>query len=135
MAIVITTDPIADMLTRIRNALERGMKEVSMPSSKLKESLAKVLVLEGWLQGAEPFEEDNRKYLKLVLKYDQEGNPVISGLRRVSKPGLRIYSKSGEIPKVSFGMGATIVSTSRGIMTDKQARQQKVGGEVICQIW
>ncbi|MDP3993746.1 MAG: 30S ribosomal protein S8 [Candidatus Doudnabacteria bacterium] len=132
------TDPISDMLTRIRNALAVKKAEVVLPYSKLKQNLAELLHNQGWIDQVEidgGTEEKSLKHLKLKLKYDEAGSPIISGLNRISKPGQRIYARSQEIPKVKSGFGATIVSTSKGLMTDRQARKEKVGGEVICQIW
>lgn len=130
------TDTISDMLTRIRNALMAKKSEVVLPYSNFKNSLAKVLQAEGWIVKAEVKEETGEfKSLVLHLKYDPTGQPVISGIKRVSKPGQRIYSSTVSIPKVLGGMGTTIVSTSKGLMTDKEARKNKVGGEIVCQIW
>ena len=129
------TDTISDMLTRIRNALMARKSEVVLPYSNFKQSLAKVLIQEGWLKDSEVREEEGMKNLVLNLKYGADGQPVISGLKRVSKPGQRIYASRLKVPKVMGGIGTTIVSTSKGLMTDKDARSQKVGGEVICQIW
>lgn len=129
------TDTISDMLTRIRNALMARKSEVVLPYSNFKQSLAKVLIQEGWLKDSEVREEEGMKNLVLNLKYGSDGAPVISGLKRVSKPGQRIYATRMKVPKVMGGIGTTIVSTSKGLMTDKDARSQKVGGEVICQIW
>lgn len=131
-------DPIADMLTRIRNALAVKKAEVVLPYSKLKYNLAVLLHSQGWIDQAEVNEgkeDKSPKTLQLKLKYDESGSPIISGLTRVSKPGLRIYARSSEIPRAKSGFGATIISTSKGLMTDRQARKEKVGGEVICQIW
>ena len=132
------TDPISDMLTRIRNGLAVKKAEVVLPYSKLKHNLAELLHNQGWIDQVEidgGMEEKSLKQLKLKLKYDAAGSPIISGLNRVSKPGQRIYARSQEIPKVKSGFGATIVSTPKGLMTDRQARKERVGGEVICQIW
>lgn len=128
-------DTISDMLTRIRNALMARKPEVVLPYSKFKFNLAKVLQAEGWLKSVEEKEADGFKILSLQLKYDETGSPVISGIKRVSKPGQRIYSGRTQIPKVLGGVGTTIISTSKGLMTDKEARKQKVGGEIVCQIW
>jgi small subunit ribosomal protein S8 len=129
------TDTISDMLTRIRNAIMVKKPEVSLPYSKFKHNLAKLLVAEGWLKNADVKEETGFKTLVLGMKYDQAGEPTITGLKRVSKPGQRIYTRNAEIPRALGGVGMTVVSTSRGLMTDKNARTQKVGGEIICQIW
>ena len=129
------TDTISDMLTRIRNGLMAKKPEVSMPYSNFKHNLAKVLTTEGWLTNVDVKETDGIKSLVLKLKYDETGAPVISEIKRVSKPGQRIYSSRISIPRVLGGMGTTVISTSKGLMTDKQARTQKVGGEIVCQIW
>ena len=135
------TDTISDMLTRIRNALMAQKPEVVLPYSKFKHNLAKVLQIEGWIAKVEVKEGTPGgsgfavKELALTLKYDNSGQPVITGIKRVSKPGQRIYSVRTQIPKALGGFGTTIISTSKGLMTDKEARKQKVGGEVVCQIW
>ena len=128
-------DTISDMLTRIRNAQMVKKAEVIIPYSKFKGSLANLLLEEGWIKSADVKEEGAIKTLVIALKYDESGEPIITGIKRVSKPGQRIYSKRVEIPKLLGGMGTTIVSTSKGLMTDKSARMNKIGGEVICQIW
>ena len=125
------TDPIADMLTRIRNANQMRNKEVSMPVSKIKVEIAKILDAEGFITNY--IVKDNT--LTLTLKYGQNKERVITGLKRISKPGLRVYAKSSEIPKVLNGLGIAIISTSQGIMTDKEARKQNLGGEVLAYIW
>jgi small subunit ribosomal protein S8 len=129
------TDTISDMLTRIRNGLMAKKPEVVLPYSNFKHSLAKVLQKEGWIASTETTEVDGMKSLALKLKYDQTGEPIISGIVRVSKPGQRIYSNRAAIPSVLGGMGTTIISTSKGLMTDREARKNKVGGEIVCQIW
>ncbi len=129
------TDPISDMLTRIRNGLMVKKTDVSLPYSKFKHNLAKLLVHEGWLKSMDVKEETSMKTLVLALKYDATGEPTISGLKRISKPGQRIYSGNEAIPRALGGAGMTVVSTSKGLMTDRNARTTKVGGEVICQIW
>jgi small subunit ribosomal protein S8 len=129
------TDTISDMLTRIRNALMVKKPEVSLPYSKFKHNLAKLLVAEGWLKNVDVKEETGMKNLILGLKYDPQGEPTISGIKRISKPGQRIYSNNTEIPRALGGAGMTVVSTSKGLMTDRKARSQHVGGEVVCQIW
>jgi small subunit ribosomal protein S8 len=128
-------DTISDMLTRIRNASSAKKADVVLPYSKFKHSLATVLVQEGWIKTAEVKEDGKLKNLALGLKYDDSGAPSISGIKRVSKPGQRIYSDKTEIPRVMGGLGTTIVSTSKGLMTDRTARKEKIGGEIICQIW
>ena len=127
------TDPIADMLTRIRNAQATNKVDVSMPSSTLKEAIAGVLKSEGYITGFSTEESDNKKSLTITLKYYQ-GQPVIDKLKRASRPGLRIYRGKGEIPKVQAGLGVAIVSTSKGVMTDRAARSAGHGGEVLCYI-
>lgn len=129
------TDPIADMLTRIRNALMVKKETVEIPSSNMKKAIADILVNEGYVKGVR-FEEDgyNGK-LVLTLKYTEKNQSVISGLQRVSKPGLRTYSGAANMPKVLGGYGIAIVSTNKGIMTDKQAKAQNVGGEVLCYVY
>ncbi len=130
-----TSDPIADMLTRIRNAGMVSHEGVEMPSSKLKLELAKVLKSEGFI--ADYAEELNGKFktLKITLKYDQNRKPVITKLQRVSKPGLKMYSKSKNLPQVLGGMGIAIISTSKGLLTDRKARKENLGGEVLCYVW
>ena len=128
---MVTTDPIADMLTRIRNANQMRNKEVSMPSSKMKVEIAKILENEGFIEGFNV--KDNT--LTLTLKYAENKERVITGLKRISKPGLRVYAGASEIPKVLNGLGIAIISTPKGVMTDKLARKNNVGGEVIAYIW
>lgn len=129
------TDPIADMLTRIRNANLVGHTTIQLPSSKLKVELAKVLLAEGYISGFEEFEIEKFKYLKVTLKYTKQNMPVVTGLKRVSKPGLRVYKKAKKMPKVYDGLGIAIVSTNQGLLTDRKARSSNVGGEVICYVW
>jgi small subunit ribosomal protein S8 len=131
------TDPIADMLTRLRNANTAFHDEVLMPSSKLKEALAGILQREGYITGFEVQDDSARpgRQLKIVLKYTPDRKRTISGLRRVSKPGLRVYSKAETAPRVLGGMGISILSTNQGLMTDREARQRRMGGEVLCQVW
>ncbi len=125
------SDPIADMLTRIRNAQSRGKASVTLPSSKLKEAICRVLAEEGYIEGFEVERDGNKAFLTIRLKYF-EGRPVIEHIQRVSKPGRRIYRGKDELPKVQGGLGIAIVTTSKGVMTDKAARKQGFGGEVIC---
>ena len=127
------TDPIADMLTRIRNANAMKYETVSMPSSKIKVEIAKILKEEGYVADYS-VSSDDKKVLSLQLKYNGSER-VISGIKRISKPGLRVYVKSDEVPKVLNGLGIAIISTSKGIMTDKEARKQNIGGEVLAFIW
>jgi small subunit ribosomal protein S8 len=128
------TDPIADMLTRVRNAAATKKAEVRIPYSKLKHSLAEVLKAEGYITDFRA-SEGTIKHLDITLKYDANGQTVISGIKRVSKPGQRIYASIDRIPRVNGGLGLSILSTSHGLMTDKEARKQKFGGEIICQVW
>lgn len=129
------TDPIADMLTRIRNANMVSHTDVEMPSSKLKVELAKLLKSEGYITDFEEKQNGKFKTLRVVLKYDEANKPVLSKLQRVSKPGLRVYLKSKHLPKILDGAGVAIVSTSKGLLTDRKARKEKVGGEVLCYVW
>ena len=133
MAVV--TDTIADMLTRIRNANAMRYTEVSVPASKLKEELARILKEEGFIVDYKIVDKDVQGTIVLTLKYGKNKERVITGLKRISKPGLRVYVKSDEVPKVLNGLGIAIISTSKGIMTDKQARQNNLGGEVLAYIW
>jgi len=129
------TDPIADMLTRIRNAGMADHASVEMPSSKLKVELAKVLKAEGYIAEFSVKDVDKFKILSVILKYKNDGKPIISKLKRASKPGLRLYMKSKNIPKILGGLGIAIVSTSKGLLTDRKARKENVGGEVLCYVW
>jgi small subunit ribosomal protein S8 len=128
------TDPVADMLTRLRNAQLVGQKTVELPFSKFKLELAKIIKREGFIEEAAKRGKKNKKLLEIVLKY-QDKTPVISEIKRISKPGRRVYVSSKSIKPVKQGFGIMIISTSRGLMTDKDARKQKLGGEVICEIW
>ena len=127
------TDPIADMLTRIRNGLSAGKKAVIMPHSKMKESIAQVLQNEGYIAGYNSDSAEGKALLNVELKYYQ-GKPVIDKMRRVSRPGLRIYKSKDELPKVMGGLGIAIISTSKGVMTDRAARKEGYGGEVLCYV-
>lgn len=129
------TDPIADMLTRIRNANIVSHETVEIPSSKLKVELAKLLKSEGFISDYSVKEVGKFKVLQIVLKYDEKRKPVISKLQRISKPGLRTYCKAKNLPKVLGGMGVAIVSTSKGLLTDRKARKENIGGEVLCYIY
>ena len=129
------TDPIADMLTRIRNANSAKFKTVDVPASKMKKAIANVLLEEGYIKTVEEIDDGVQGILRIALKYDEKGNKVIAGLRRISKPGLRIYASKDELPKVLNGLGTALISTSKGIMTDKEARKQNIGGEVLAYIW
>jgi len=132
---MVVTDTIADMLTRIRNANGMRYHEVSVPASNLKVSLAKILKDEGFIEDYKVVNDNVQGTIQLTLKYGQNKERVITGLKRISKPGLRVYAKASEVPKVLNGLGIAIISTSRGVMTDKEARKQKLGGEVLCYIW
>jgi len=129
------TDPIADMLTRIRNANRNKFKSVDVPSSNMKLAIAQNLLDEGYIKAFEEIKNDNQGIIRITLKYDEKGKQVISGLRRISKPGLRIYASKDELPKVLNGLGTALISTSKGIVTDKKARELGVGGEVLAYIW
>ena len=129
------TDPIADMLTRIRNANQVSHTTVEMPSSKLKVQLAKLLKEEGYITDYEVKDEGKFKVLVITLKYDVQNKPIITKLERVSKPGLRNYSKAKNLPKVLGGMGIAVVSTSKGLLTDRNARKENLGGEVLCYVY
>ena len=129
------TDPIADMLTRIRNANNAGHKDVMVPASNIKKAIANILLEEGYIKKVDFIEDNKQGMLKSTLKYGQNGEKVIAGLKRISKPGLRIYASNEDLPKVLNGLGVAIISTSKGVMTDKLARKNNVGGEVICYVW
>ena len=129
------TDPIADMLTRIRNANSAKHETVNIPASKMKEAIAKILLEEGYIKSYEVVEGDVQGIIKVTLKYGANKEKVISGLERVSKPGLRVYAGKDELPRVLKGLGVAIISTSKGIMTDKKARAEQIGGEVIAFVW
>jgi len=128
------TDPVADYLTRLRNAVQAKHKRVDIPTSNLKRELTKLLLANKFIGGFTELKESAQGVIRIQLKYT-DGQPVISGLQRVSRPGLRQYTSSDSIPRVLGGLGIAVVSTSRGLMTDKQARQAKIGGEVLCEIW
>ena len=128
------TDPIADMLTRIRNANTQRHETVDVPSSKLKKSIAEILLDEGYIKSFEEIEDNSQGIIRITLKYVNK-QKVISGLRRISKPGLRVYANKEELPQVLGGLGIALISTSKGIMTDKKARQEGIGGEVLAYIW
>jgi len=129
------TDPIADMLTRIRNANNAGHKTVEMPASKEKKAIAEILLEEGYINKVDFIDDDKQGIIKITLKYGENKSKVIAGLKRISKPGLRVYAGNNEIPKVLNGLGVAIISTSKGVLTDKEARRAGVGGEVICYVW
>ena len=129
------TDPIADMLTRIRNANMVKHETVDVPASNMKKELARILLEEGFIRGYDVIEDGKQGIIRIQLKYGQAGEKVITGLKRISKPGMRVYAAKEELPKVLNGLGISIISTSKGILTDKQARNAGVGGEVICYVW
>ena len=128
-------DPIANFLTSIRNANAKGLEKADVPVSKLKVGLAKILKEEGYIAGYRLMEERGKPFIRVQLRYTDEKKPIISGIRRVSRPGLRVYQGSHEISKVDGGMGVAVLSTSKGLMTNKKARQAKCGGEVLCHVW
>jgi small subunit ribosomal protein S8 len=128
------TDPIADMLTRIRNANQMKYETVDIPASKLKKEILEVLKSEGYILGYKVIKKDVQDTLRVNLKY-LNNERVVKGLKRISKPGLRVYAKTNEVPKVLNGLGIAVISTSRGIMTDREARKQKVGGEILAYVW
>lgn len=132
---MVTTDPIADMLTRIRNAGQAKFKTVDVPASNMKRDIAEILFNEGYIKSYEEIKTDNQGIIRITLKYTEKGKKVISGLKRISKPGLRIYASKEELPKVLNGLGIALISTSKGIMTDKKARELGVGGEVLAYVW
>ena len=130
-----TTDPIADMLTRIRNANSARHTSVDVPASNMKKAIADILFDEGYISSVEKIEDGKQGILRITLKYDENGKRVISGLKRISKPGLRVYASKDELPKVLNGLGIALISTSKGIKTDKEARQEGLGGEVLAYVW
>ncbi len=132
---MLVTDPIADMLTRIRNALSAKHETVSVPASNEKLAIAKILLQEGYISSFEEVKDGNKRNIQIVLKYDEFGDSVIQGLKRISKPGLRIYAQKEKLPKVISGLGIAIISTNKGIVTDKTARELGVGGEVLAYVW
>ena len=129
------TDPIADMLTRMRNALVASYNTVDIPSSKLKIDIAKVLKSEGFIKNFKIIPDNRQGIMRVFFKYDEVGQPTLGGLKRISKPGCRIYAQGDRIPEVLSGYGINILSTSKGVMTDRQARKMGVGGEIICSVW
>ena len=130
-----TTDPIADMLTRIRNANSAKHKTVDIPSSKMKEAIAEILFKEGYIKAFEIISNENQGIIRITLKYDEKGTRVIDGIKRISRPGLRVYAGKEELPKVLNGLGIAIISTSKGLKTDKEAREAGMGGEVLAYVW
>ena len=129
------TDPIADMLTRIRNAARARHRTVDVPASKLKREIARILLEQGYLSRVYVVDDNKQGMLRLYLRYDRDGEPVIRGLKRISRPGLRRYTKVENMPRVLNGLGIAIVSTSKGVMTDAECRKVGVGGEVLCHVW
>lgn len=132
---MVMTDPIADFLTRIRNANSVNHEKVEIPASKSKKTLAEILKNEGFIKDYELIEDDKQGMLRLYLKYGPNKEKVITGLKRISKPGLRVYAKKDQVPRVLGGLGVAIISTSKGMMSDKAARKNGLGGEVICYVW
>ena len=130
-----TGDPITDLLNRLRNAMRAGHDRADIPASRVKEDLLKVLAEEGYVASYRRVEEKGRPLLRVGLKYDPDGEPIVNGLERVSRPGRRVYAPAKEIPEVLGGLGISIVSTSRGILTGRQAREAKLGGEILCNVW
>ena len=129
------TDPIADMLTRIRNANTVGHKTVDVPASKIKKSIAGILLEEGYITGYEVIDDGKQGVIRIEMKYGARKERVISGIKRISKPGLKVYAKADDVPKVLGGLGIAIISTSKGVISDKEARKLGIGGEVICYVW
>jgi small subunit ribosomal protein S8 len=132
---MVMTDPIADMLTRIRNGLQARHESVDVPASNLKAEILRVMKAEGYIKNYKVIGEGEKKTIKVFLKYTKEGKPALKGLKRISKPGRRVYGGYDEIPYVMNGLGISVVSTSKGILTDKEARSNRVGGEILCSIW
>ena len=130
-----TTDPIADMLTRIRNANSAKHKTVDVPASKMKTAIAEILFREGYIKSFEVISNENQGIIRITLKYDEKGTRVIDGIKRISKTGLRVYAGKEELPKVLNGLGIAIISTSKGLKTDKEAREAGMGGEVLAYVW
>ena len=129
------TDPVADMLTRIRNANTAGHATVEIPASKMKKSIAEILLDEGYIKSYEVIDDNKQGVIKIEMKYGAGKERVINGIKKISKPGLKVYAKANEIPNVLGGLGIAIISTSNGVISDKQARKLGVGGEVICYVW
>lgn len=129
------TDPVADMLTRVRNALMAGKEKVNIPSSSLKEDIARILKEEGFIKSYRLIEDTKQGVLRITLKYSDPTEPAIIEIRRISKPGRRVYVAAKEVPRVLNGLGVAIISTSKGVMTDRESKKQNVGGEVLCYVW
>ena len=132
---MVMTDPIADMLTRIRNANMVRHEKLEVPASKIKKEIAEILKSEGFVRDFELIDDNKQGIIRIFLKYGANNERVITGLKRISKPGLRVYAKTGEVPRVLNGLGIAIVSTSHGVLTDKEARSKQVGGEVLAYVW
>jgi small subunit ribosomal protein S8 len=130
-----TSDPISDLLNRLRNAMRAGHERVDIPASRIKEDVLHVLADEGYIGSWRRVQEQGRPVLRVGLKYDQEGTPIVAGLQRVSRPGRRVYAPAKEIPEVLGGLGISIVSTSKGIVTGRKAREARLGGEILCNVW
>lgn len=129
------TDPIADYLTRIRNAIARRHKKVDIPASNIIKEITRILMEQGYIKSYTEIDDDLQGKVRIYLKYDKEQKSAITGLKRYSRPGYRIYAKADEIPRVLNGLGVTVVTTPKGVLTDKQAKKERVGGEVLCQVW
>lgn len=132
---MVMTDPVADLLTRVRNANMVNHEKVEVPASKVKKAIADIFKSEGYIKDCEFIDDGKQGIIRIYLKYGANKEKVITGLKRISKPGLRVYAKKDEIPRVLGGLGTAVISTSKGIMTDKDARKQGLGGEVVCYIW
>ena len=132
---VMVNDPIADMLTRIRNAVAVGHEMVAMPSSKMKVGIARILEDEGFIDRFEVKDDGNHLELELVLRYGAGRRPAIEGIKRISKPGHRVYRRAGELPRIQGGLGIALVSTSQGLLADREARRRRLGGELVCEVW
>lgn len=133
--VTVVTDPIADMLTRIRNAVAVGHERVAMPSSKMKVKIAEILESEGFIDRYQVSDEGHKSELELVLRYGDRRRPAIEGIKRISKPGHRVYRGASQLPRVQGGLGVAVVSTSQGLLPDREARRRRLGGEVVCEVW
>jgi small subunit ribosomal protein S8 len=129
------TDPVADMLVRIKNGYKARHRKVDVPASRVKHEIAKILLSEGFIEEFNVIEDSRQNLIRILLKYDEQERPALTGMRRISRPGLRKYTDAGRLPRVMGGLGIAIVSTSRGVMTDSKARKERVGGEIICYVW
>ena len=132
---IVSGDPITDLLNRLRNAMGAGHERVDLPASRVREDVLRVLAEEGYIASYRRVEEKGRERLRVLLKYDADGEPIVNGLERVSRPGRRVYAGASEIPEVLGGLGTSIVSTSKGIVTGRRAREQRLGGEILCNVW